>query len=41
MPIHECDIHNRCLFCHYKSDDFDDLLEHSKKEHSFFFLGKY
>lgn len=37
--IAENDLHKRCLFCHFRGDSFEEILEHSKKEHSFFFLG--
>ena len=38
-PVCENDLKNRYLFSHFKGENFEEVLEHSKKEHSFFFLG--
>ena len=33
------DLASRCLFCHFKSDDFNILCQHMHTCHSFFILG--
>lgn len=33
------DLANRCLFCHFRGESFEEVLAHSRKQHSFFFLG--
>lgn len=37
--IAEDDLHGRCLFCHFRGNSFEEVLEHSRVQHSFFFLG--
>lgn len=32
---------NRCLFCHFKGNNFEETFLHMKNQHSFFILGNY